>query len=47
LTILVIKFYYTDAQPDQMGNEKIDNTDLSELISMFSIIRNNRKKLIT
>lgn len=44
---LIFKCYQVDSLPDQMSNEKIDNTDLSELISMFSIIRNNRKKLIT
>jgi sensor c-di-GMP phosphodiesterase-like protein len=44
---LIFKCYQVDSFPDQMSNEKIDNTDLSELISMFSIIRNNRKKLIT
>ena len=44
---LMIKCFQIDANPDQMNTEKIDNNDLNELISMFSIIRNNRKKLIS
>jgi hypothetical protein len=44
---LLIKCFQTDSYPDQMNSEKIENNDLNELISMFSIIRNNRKKLIS
>jgi hypothetical protein len=44
---LIIKCYQIDSYPDQMNSEKIDNNDLNELISMFGIIRNNRKKLIS
>lgn len=47
ITALIIKCIRTDSYPDQMNSEKIDNADLNELINMFSIIRNNRKKLIS
>lgn len=44
---LVIKCFQIDSYPDQQNSEKIENADLNELISMFGIIRNNRKKLIS
>jgi hypothetical protein len=44
---LIIKCFQVDSYPDQQREDKIDNNDLKELINMFSIIRNNRKKLIS
>jgi hypothetical protein len=45
LTALIIKCFQIDSYPDQLNTEKINNDDLNHLINMFSIIRNNRKKL--
>jgi len=47
LLCLIIKCIQTDAFPDQKHEEKINNNDLNELINMFGVIRNNRKKLLS
>jgi hypothetical protein len=41
----IIKWIQIDPYPEQNTAEKIEN--MSDLINMFGIVRNNRKKLIT
>jgi hypothetical protein len=40
----IVKCYHIDSQPEQLKSDKIEN--LNELISLFGLIKNNRKKII-
>jgi hypothetical protein len=41
----IMKCFQIDSYPEQLNQDKIEN--LNELINMFGIIKNNRKKLIS
>ena len=45
LFVLIIKCYQLDGMPDQTGKEKIDKQDIADLLSVFSIIRRNKKNV--